>query len=102
MLQHKMNAKDLKPGLVASYDIWPGNGVSLFSKKHQHKNNSLDPLVSVVYASKALSDSSRLSRPVTSSGDVVVSVLCLKYNTSCNHAYNNRKLINNDFISLFH
>jgi len=26
VLQHKINTK-LKPGLVASYDIWPGNGV---------------------------------------------------------------------------
>jgi len=25
--------KKLKPGLVAFYDIWPGNGASLFSKE---------------------------------------------------------------------
>jgi len=29
VLQHKINTK-LKPGVVASYDIWPGNGVGLF------------------------------------------------------------------------
>ena len=29
-LQHKINTKKLKPGLVASYDIWPGNGQGLF------------------------------------------------------------------------
>jgi len=27
------NTKKLKPGLVAFYDIWPGNGMGLFSKK---------------------------------------------------------------------
>jgi len=25
-----MNPKKLKPGLVASYDLWPGNGEGLF------------------------------------------------------------------------
>jgi len=29
-IQHKTNTKKLKPGLVASYDIRPGNGVGLF------------------------------------------------------------------------
>jgi len=29
-LQHKINTQKLKPGLVASYDIWPGNGEGLF------------------------------------------------------------------------
>ena len=28
ILQHKINTKKVKPGLVASYDIWPGNGTS--------------------------------------------------------------------------
>jgi len=27
------NTKKLKPGLAAFYDIWPGNGASLFSKE---------------------------------------------------------------------
>jgi len=31
-LQHKINAKKLKPGLVAFHDIRFGNGVGLFSK----------------------------------------------------------------------
>ena len=30
VLQHKINTKKLKPGLSASYDIWPGNGEGLF------------------------------------------------------------------------
>jgi len=30
VLQHKINTKKLKPGLVASYDIRPGNGEGLF------------------------------------------------------------------------
>jgi len=30
VLQHKINTKNLKPGLVASYDIRPGNGEGLF------------------------------------------------------------------------
>jgi len=31
VLQHKINTqKKLQPGLVASYDIWPGNGEGLF------------------------------------------------------------------------
>jgi len=33
VLQHKINKK-LKPGLVASYDIWPGNGEGLFLFRH--------------------------------------------------------------------
>ena len=32
-LQHKINTKKLKPGSVAFYDIRPGNGAGLFSKK---------------------------------------------------------------------
>ena len=28
--QHKINTKKLKPGLVAFYNIWPGNGEGLF------------------------------------------------------------------------
>jgi len=28
-IQHNINTQKLKPGLVASYDIWPGNGESL-------------------------------------------------------------------------
>ena len=31
--QHKINTKKLKPGLVAFYNIRPGNGVGLFSKE---------------------------------------------------------------------
>jgi len=30
VLQHKINTKKLKPGLVTSYDVWPGNGEELF------------------------------------------------------------------------
>jgi len=30
MLQHKMYPKKLKPGLFASYELWPGNGEGLF------------------------------------------------------------------------
>jgi len=30
VLQHKINTQKLKPGLVASYDIRPGNGEVLF------------------------------------------------------------------------
>jgi len=30
MYHNKINTKKLKPGLVASYDIWPGNGEGLF------------------------------------------------------------------------
>jgi len=26
ILQHEINTQKLKPGLVASYDLWPGNG----------------------------------------------------------------------------
>ena len=33
VLQHKMNTKQLTPGLVAFYDIRPGNGAGLFSKE---------------------------------------------------------------------
>jgi len=33
VLQLKINAKKLKPGLVAFYDIRPGNGVGLFSRE---------------------------------------------------------------------
>ena len=29
----QINTKKLKPGLVTFYDIWPGNGVGLFSKE---------------------------------------------------------------------
>jgi len=29
-VQHKINTKTQKPGLVASYDIWPGKGKGLF------------------------------------------------------------------------
>jgi len=35
VLQHKINTKKLKPGLVAFYDSWPGNGAGLFSKKNK-------------------------------------------------------------------
>jgi len=33
ILQYKMNTNKLKPGLVAAYDLWPGNDVGLFWKK---------------------------------------------------------------------
>jgi len=36
LLQHKINTKST-PGLVAFYDIWPGNGVGLFSKEKTSK-----------------------------------------------------------------
>jgi len=31
--QHKTSKKILKPGLVASYNLWPENGTGLFWKK---------------------------------------------------------------------
>jgi len=34
VLQHEINTKKLKPGLVASYDIRPGNGEGLFLFQH--------------------------------------------------------------------
>jgi len=33
VLQHKINTKKLKPGLVAFHDIRPGNGAGIFSKE---------------------------------------------------------------------
>jgi len=33
VMQHKINTKKLKPGLVAFYDIRPGNAAGLFSKE---------------------------------------------------------------------
>jgi len=33
VLQHKINTKKLKPGLIAFYNIWPGNRAGLFSKE---------------------------------------------------------------------
>jgi len=39
VLQHKINTK-LKPGLVAFYDIRPGNGVGLFSKEKISKGGN--------------------------------------------------------------
>jgi len=35
-----MNSKKLKPGLVASYNLWPGNGTGLFWKKWLDKSGS--------------------------------------------------------------
>jgi len=32
-LQHRINTKTPKPGLVAFYDIRPGNGAGIFSKE---------------------------------------------------------------------
>jgi len=29
-IDNKINTNKLNPGLVASYDLWPGNGVGLF------------------------------------------------------------------------
>jgi len=40
VLQHKINTKKLKPGLVAFYDIRPGNGTGLFSKEKKNKGGS--------------------------------------------------------------
>jgi len=31
--------KKLKPGFVAFYDIWPGNGAGIFSKEYLNKQN---------------------------------------------------------------
>jgi len=36
-LQHKINIKKPKPGLVVFYDIQPGNGAGLFSKEKIRK-----------------------------------------------------------------
>jgi len=33
----KINTKKLKPGLVAFYDIWPGNRLGLFSNEKVSK-----------------------------------------------------------------
>jgi len=33
VLQHKINTKKLKPGLIAFYNIRPGNRAGLFSKE---------------------------------------------------------------------
>jgi len=35
-----MNPKKLKPGLVASYDLRPGNGAALFWKEQIDKSKS--------------------------------------------------------------
>jgi len=35
-----MNQKKLKPGLVASYDLWPGNGMGPFWEKLIDKSGS--------------------------------------------------------------
>jgi len=39
VLQHRINTKKLKPGLVAFYVIRPGNGVGLFSKEKISKES---------------------------------------------------------------
>jgi len=41
VLQHKINTKKLKLGLVAFYDIRPGNGAGLFSKEKLRKEGDL-------------------------------------------------------------
>jgi len=33
ILPHKINTKKLKPGLVASYHLWPGKIMGLFWKR---------------------------------------------------------------------
>jgi len=38
--QHKINTKKLKPGLVAFYDIQPGNRMGPFSRKWLSKEKS--------------------------------------------------------------
>jgi len=35
--QHEINTKKLKPGLVAFYDIWPGNRVEKISKRKRKR-----------------------------------------------------------------
>jgi len=40
VLQHKINTKKLKSGLVALYDILPGNGAGLFSKEKISKGGN--------------------------------------------------------------
>ena len=42
VLQLKINAKKLKPGLVAFYDIRPGNGVGLFSREKRISGEAHD------------------------------------------------------------
>ena len=37
IIQHKIDTKKLKPGLVAFYDIRSGNGAGLFSKEKLSK-----------------------------------------------------------------
>jgi len=37
MLQHKINPKKLKPGLVDSYDLRPGNGMGLFLREETNE-----------------------------------------------------------------
>jgi len=50
VLQHKINTKKLKPGLVTFNDIWPGNGAGLFleekisKEKVNNSNNNNDRL----------------------------------------------------------
>jgi len=41
VLQQKINTKKLKPGLVAFYDIPPGNGAGLFSKEKTSKGGHI-------------------------------------------------------------
>jgi len=41
LLQDKINTKKLKPGLVASYDIHPGNGEGLFLQLRIHTGHQL-------------------------------------------------------------
>jgi len=41
VLQHKINAKKLKPGLVAFYDIRPGNKMGLLSKEKISKGGDM-------------------------------------------------------------
>ena len=43
MLRHKTQ---IRPGLVALYDIWPGNGAGLFLQPGAHTNNSNQATVS--------------------------------------------------------
>ena len=35
------NTKKLKPGLVAFYDVWPGNGAGLLSKEKISKGRDM-------------------------------------------------------------
>jgi len=49
ILQHKISTKKLKKGLVAFYDIQPGNGAALFSKENIREEISKEKVITVRY-----------------------------------------------------